>query len=73
MAKGPGHPDHFVELGSDKVITGEQKFQGYYADKHVSALLTAMERNDYGRILAKPKILVNDNEPGLIKTAIHLC
>ena len=43
-------------------------FTGYYADKHVQVLLTAMKSKNYGRVLAKPKILVNDNEPGTIKT-----
>ncbi len=41
---------------------------GFYGDKHINALLTAMQQKDYGRILAKPKILVNDNEPGTIST-----
>ena len=41
---------------------------GFYGDKHINFLLTAMQRKDYGRILAKPKILVNDNEPGTIRT-----
>jgi type II secretory pathway component GspD/PulD (secretin) len=41
---------------------------GFYADRHVTALLTAMQAKDYGRILAKPKILVNDNEKGTIGT-----
>jgi general secretion pathway protein D len=41
---------------------------GFYADKHVNALLTAMQTKDYGRILAKPKILVNDNQTGVIST-----
>ena len=41
---------------------------GFYGDKHIHALLTAMQSKDYGRVLAKPKILVNDNEPGIIKT-----
>jgi general secretion pathway protein D len=27
-----------------------------------------MQQKDYGRVLAKPKILVNDNEPGTIRT-----
>ncbi len=41
---------------------------GFYADRHVTALLTAMQAKDYGRVLAKPKILVNDNEQGTIGT-----
>jgi type II secretory pathway component GspD/PulD (secretin) len=39
---------------------------GFYGDRHINALLTAMEQKNYGRVLAKPKILVNDNEPGII-------
>jgi len=41
---------------------------GFYADRHIAALLTAIQTKDYGRILAKPKILVNDNEKGTIGT-----
>ncbi len=41
---------------------------GFYGDTHINALLTAMQAKDYGRILAKPKILVNDNEQGTIST-----
>ena len=29
---------------------------------------TAMQSKNYGRVLAKPKMLVNDNEPGKLKT-----
>lgn len=43
-------------------------FRGFYGDKHVNALLDAVQSKNYGRVLAKPKILVNDNEPGMIKT-----
>jgi type II secretory pathway component GspD/PulD (secretin) len=41
----------------------------FYGDKHINLLLQAMQSKNYGRVLAKPKILVNDNEPGTIKTA----
>ncbi|NQV36346.1 MAG: hypothetical protein HQ515_26875, partial [Phycisphaeraceae bacterium] len=41
---------------------------GFYADSHINVLLSAVESKHYGRILAKPKILVNDNETGIIKT-----
>lgn len=58
-----GPRDHFVDTQSD---SGE--FTGYYADRHVQVLLEAMQSKNYGRVLAKPKILVNDNEPGTIKT-----
>jgi len=42
---------------------------GFYADEHIQALLTAVQTKNYGRVLAKPKVLVNDNEKGNIKTA----
>jgi general secretion pathway protein D len=42
--------------------------QGFYSDRHIQALLTAMQTKSYGRILAKPKILVNDGQVGTIKT-----
>jgi len=58
-----GPRDHFVDLQSDG---GD--FTGYYADRHIQVLLQAMKSKNYGRVLAKPKILVNDNEPGTIKT-----
>jgi len=41
---------------------------GFYADEHIQVLLTAMQTKGYGRILARPKLLVNDNESGTIKT-----
>lgn len=55
---------HFAEFeSSGGALTA------FYGDKHINLLLQAMQTKNYGRILAKPKILVNDNEPGLIKTA----
>jgi len=39
---------------------------GFYADRHINILLDAMQRKNYGRILARPKLLVNDNEQGTI-------
>jgi general secretion pathway protein D len=41
---------------------------GFYADSHIQALLSMMQQKGYGRVLAKPKILVNDNELGHIDT-----
>jgi general secretion pathway protein D len=52
---------------ADMQWDGDQ-FRAFYGDKHINALLTAMQSKNYGRVLAKPKILVNDNEPGTIKT-----
>ncbi len=40
----------------------------FYADSHIQALLTAIQSKNYGRIMARPKLLVNDNEKGTIKT-----
>ncbi|MEN6336840.1 MAG: secretin N-terminal domain-containing protein, partial [Phycisphaerales bacterium] len=54
----------FADLQSNK---GD--LNAFYGDKHINLLLHAMQTKNYGRILAKPKILVNDNEPGSIKTA----
>ena len=42
--------------------------RGFYADSHIQALLSLMQKKGYGRVLAKPKILVNDNEQGHIDT-----
>jgi len=47
-------------------VTAEAK--GFYSDAHIQALLTALQTKSYGRVLAKPKILVNDGESGTIKT-----
>ncbi len=52
---------------ADAQWDGDQ-LTGFYGDKHINALLTAMQSENYGRVLAKPKILVNDNQPGIIKT-----
>jgi type II secretory pathway component GspD/PulD (secretin) len=46
--------------------TGQAK--AFYSDKNVQALLTAIKRKNYGRVLAKPKILVNDGQEGVIST-----
>jgi len=55
--------DRFIDLQSDS-----GSGTGFYGDRHINALLTAMQEKNYGRILAKPKILVNDNMPGIIST-----
>lgn len=51
--------DYQVESGSGT---------GFYGDRHVNVLLTLMQKKDYGRIMARPRILVNDNEQGSIST-----
>jgi type II secretory pathway component GspD/PulD (secretin) len=42
--------------------------EGFYADEHIQALLTLVQKKEYGRVLARPKLLVNDNEKGTIQT-----
>jgi general secretion pathway protein D len=41
----------------------------FYSDASIQGLLTAVSTKGYGRVLAKPKLLVNDNEPGMIMTS----
>ncbi len=54
---------HFADFQSN---SGE--LTAFYGDKHINLLLEAMQSKNYGRVLANPKILVNDNERGMIKT-----
>lgn len=42
----------------------------FYSDEHIQALMTAMNKKGYGRIMARPKLLVNDSEKGTIRTEI---
>lgn len=44
------------------------KTQAFYSDEKVQALLTAIQRKNYGRVLAKPKIMVDDGQEGRIVT-----
>jgi type II secretory pathway component GspD/PulD (secretin) len=54
--------DRFIDLQSNK-----GSGTAFYGDRHINVLLTAMQTKDYGRVLARPKLLVNDNEQGSIK------
>ena len=58
--------DRVTELSS--ILGDGLAGQGFYADTHIQALLSLMQKKGYGRVLAKPKILVNDNELGHIDT-----
>ncbi|MGD0786048.1 MAG: hypothetical protein ABR969_09570 [Sedimentisphaerales bacterium] len=42
--------------------------RGFYNNGKIQALLALMDKKGYGRVLARPKILVNDNEKGTIST-----
>ena len=41
---------------------------GFFGNEKIMALLQAMQTKNYGRILAKPKLLVDDNQEGKIET-----
>ncbi len=59
-----------LESGRNRFIdfqSNRGRGTGFYGDKHINALLTAMQEKNYGRVMSKPKILVNDNEPGMIR------
>ena len=56
----------FNLLDQDGNPTGRTR--AFYSDEHVQALLTAMQRKNYGRVLAKPKVLVDDGRKGQIVT-----
>jgi general secretion pathway protein D len=63
--EGSGFPsDQITEFAT--FMGGVLGGQGFYGDSHIQALLTVMQEKGYGRVLAKPKILVNDNELGHI-------
>ncbi len=60
--RGSGR-NHFMEFRNSGGIG-----TGFYADTHINALITAMQTKQYGRVMARPKLLVNDNELGTIQT-----
>jgi general secretion pathway protein D len=55
--------DQFIDLQSN---SGQGT--AFYGDEHVMALLKAVQTKNYGRVLAKPKLLVNDNQKGVIES-----
>jgi type II secretory pathway component GspD/PulD (secretin) len=56
----PETKNRFIEISSAG--------NAFYGDDHINFLLSATQTRNYGRVLARPKILVNDNEIGTIKT-----
>jgi type II secretory pathway component GspD/PulD (secretin) len=56
----------FNLMDQDGNPTGHTK--AFYSDEKVQALLTAIKRKNYGRVLAKPKVLVDDGQEGQIVT-----
>ena len=55
--------DRFIDIQS---MSGAGT--AFYGDRHINVLLKAMQTKGYGRVLARPKLLVNDNEQGTIKS-----
>lgn len=49
-------------------VPGGEGLQVFLNSSKTQMILNAIEKNNYGRIMARPKILVNDNEEGQIKT-----
>jgi general secretion pathway protein D len=58
----------FIEYASQPGSATAPPFQGFYGDEKINALLTAIQEKSYGRVMDRPKLLVNDNEPGTIST-----
>ncbi|MBM4104072.1 MAG: hypothetical protein FJ263_08480 [Planctomycetes bacterium] len=56
-------PRTYGQASSDSGI-----FTGFFNTDMIQGILTAMQQNKYGRIMARPKILVNDNQEGEIKS-----
>lgn len=46
----------------------ETPFSAFYGDNNIQVLLEMMDQKKYGRVLARPSILVKDNEEGVIKS-----
>ncbi|MDD5134776.1 MAG: secretin N-terminal domain-containing protein [Phycisphaerae bacterium] len=62
-------PSYLSAIGGNReasFVGGTTK--GFYSADKIQALLTLVNTNGYGRVLAQPKVLVNDNEEGSIST-----
>ena len=49
-------------------ISDSGTFSGFYNSDMIQGVLSAVQTKGYGRVMSKPKILVNDNQEGEIKT-----
>jgi type II secretory pathway component GspD/PulD (secretin) len=56
-------PSRQVAEGSVKDGAGT----AFFGDRHVQALLDMLDKKNYGRVLARPSLLVKDNQQGEIK------
>jgi len=70
--QGPGLSPLLSPFPEERIVEAVSSAAGggkaFYADRHIQALLEMMQKKGYGRILARPKLLVKDNEQGVIKT-----
>jgi len=57
-----------LSLSSTTGAIGGKSVTAFYKAEDVHVLLEALQEKGYGRILARPKLLVNDNEEGTIKS-----
>jgi len=57
-----------LSLSSTTGAIGGKSATAFYKSEDVHVLLEALQEKGYGRILARPKLLVNDNEEGTIKS-----
>ncbi len=61
VGEGASLVSKLLESGRDRFFDFQSNGgagTGFYGDRHINALLTAMQRKDYGRILAKPGLLL---------------
>jgi type II secretory pathway component GspD/PulD (secretin) len=58
----------FPNSGGTEATVTSGVGKAFYADDHIQALLSMINQKGYGRVLARPSILVKDNEEGIIKT-----
>jgi type II secretory pathway component GspD/PulD (secretin) len=55
----------FLEFSAQPTLGG---FEAFYGDEKITALFRAIQEKSYGRVMDRPKLLVNDNEPGMRAT-----
>lgn len=56
-----------LSLSSTTGAIEKTSVTAFYEDEDVKIMLEALQEKGYGRVLARPKLLVNDNEEGIIK------
>lgn len=64
--KKGGYDGEDFGAGLGSAVTGFGR--AFFSDYHIDMVLESMDQKKYGRVLARPSILVKDNEEGEIKT-----